>query len=435
MLQSTVEEISPFHSPNTGIQVPNNFMQEQTTLIHTLKTQVQQLTQQVANLSYGQKQGAPQIVPISPGLPIDSGIVSEQLKTKLISTSHANLDFSRSNINNDKSRSFARSGISFDGSPGGLPADLFILQIETLAKSMKINHDTLLNEISFVLKGTALHWYWSFRRNNPYLKWQQLKSTFLEKFEDRRTDVEIRHMIESRRQYPRESFMQFYQHVWSLTLQCQTPYPEDRLIEVLRRNMYPQLQYHLTDRYFTNVNDLIKSCMAWENTWNRLKMGQQNYGYPKPSINELNSCDYSFDTEPTEHLLTVDEINRFPVQGTSTMNQQPSRQKLQRSPDKEPICFNCCDIGHTFRECKLPQGLFCHRCGYRNVTMYNCMRCSENFPKGQWRAGNPAPYTQNIPNQNQPMNPMNSRTFQNSPNPTTPPTLIQRNVSSSKTNP
>lgn len=306
----------------------------------------------------------------------------------------------------DKPRSLARSGISFDGSPGGLPADLFILQVETLANSMNISSQSLLNELSFVLKGTALHWYWNYRRHNPNLSWNQLRVTFLEKFEDRRTDIEIRQEIESRRQSPKESFLQFYQHVWGLTLQCHTPYPEDRLIEVLMRNMNPQLQYHLTDRYFLNVNDLIKSCAAWENTWSRLKMNSHYTSFSRPAINEMNNfdqnCDFRYTNESQSECPGLAAL-KHPSEKPPKSPVTPQYQVLSRpfkSVDREPICFNCCDIGNTFRECSLPQGFFCYRCGYRNTTSSQCPRCSGNISRGQWRSGNPAPQTASTPSQN-----------------------------------
>lgn len=77
-------------------------------------------------------------------------------------------------------------------------------------------------------------------------------------------------------------------------------------------------------------------------------------------------------------------------------------QRLFNEPDwaARKVCFNCHGLDHHYAECPWPRGVFCFRCGFRRVTLADCVRC-----KVQWRAEGPylprlhgnVPWTEPLP--------------------------------------
>lgn len=290
-------------------------------------------------------------------------------------------------------RTLARSGIGFDGISTAVPIDLFLFQVETLASSLNMSDELLFTEICFVLKGNALRYYWTYRRSHPDSTWKQFRKDLIERFKDRRTEFELRRLVESRKQHSKETFLNFYNDVWSLTLQCKKMYSEEDLIDVLRLNMHPALQLNLTDKTFASVQDLIKSATAWETTWSRLGINMDNIVSGKRSIHELqfttnstnptlnydqpstafDSSDYSVHPE----IGQLNRSNNYPIQSTSK----------RLSQNHLVVCFNCDDIGHNFQDCPLPRKRFCYKCGSKGVTVSSCPKCTGNISRDQMRCG------------------------------------------------
>lgn len=311
--------------------------------------------------------------------------------------------------NTSERRQLSRSGISYSGSPSGIAVDMFFFQLETVAASMKLSEESLLMEMSTVLKEVALQWYWTYRRHNPLASWSKFKFDFIERFKDRRTDFEIRRSIESRKQQANENFIDFYHHIWSLTLQCRIPYRDEELIQLLISNMKPALQYHLTDRRFTNINDLIKSCIAWEDTFKRFRVSPDSSLVNRRAINELytnygdsntinlaedHSNELSSNTETYESVsaLQNSSINRNNLQDSFNTSARIKNRTNTLNMGNNPVCYNCSDIGHTFVDCPVPpSGLFCYRCGLKGTITPRCLRCAGNAVRCPLRSGNQGP--------------------------------------------
>lgn len=194
-------------------------------------------------------------------------------------------------------RSLYRCGISYDGSSTGMTVEAFLFQLDSVVQSYGISFDKVFLDLHLVLKDVAQEWYWTYRLYTPSATWDSLRKAFQDRFTVRRTLYETRRIVESRKQLPNEAFMDFYQHMWSLSLQCPIPYGDDEFIQLLMNNMNPVLQYHLTDRRFTHVNELINSCTAWEDSLRRLRSTPDYSMYPRRVLNELNfNC--TNDAEP-----------------------------------------------------------------------------------------------------------------------------------------
>lgn len=310
-------------------------------------------------------------------------------------------------------RPLSRSGISYSGASSGINVEMFLFQLDTVVSSMKITEEALLCELHTLLKDVALQWYWTYRKLNPRASWSDIRRDLIERFKDRRTNYEIRRMVEARKQQSNESFVDFYHHVWNLTLQCRTPYSDEELTQILINNMKPALQYHLTDRQFPTINDLIKSCTAWEDTFKRLRTPIEPAWSQRRAINEVtvgwsenniepDPCHHALDARSTENptVAAYHRTTRAPIPSLVSPSNvavtNTSRKAMTKDPN--PICFNCSDIGHLFKNCPVPPtGLFCYRCGLKGTISSRCNRCSENQASGPGRSGNQRPPVSILP--------------------------------------
>lgn len=312
-------------------------------------------------------------------------------------------------------RSLARCGLSYSGSPSGITVDMFLFQLNSVADSNHISDDVLLVELYLLLKDVAVQWYWTYRRHNPRSSWSALRSAFYDRFRDRRTQWEIRRMVESRKQQAGESFLDFYNHMWSLTLQCHSPYSDAEFIQLLFNNMKPVLQFHLTDRTFSDINELIKSCTAWESALSRSRFGSDISSYYRRGINAFSAnfeddlgTSTAHEQAPNTETLAASAVSAIQPSGRPFSNPIPSGGEFSgrvNNPNPPPgsrdgyvVCFNCQDVGHTFMNCMLaPSGMFCYRCGKRDTITPRCPNCSGNQVSGSWRVRAREPLTQTTP--------------------------------------
>lgn len=177
-------------------------------------------------------------------------------------------------------------------------------------------------------------------------------------------------------------------------------------MQLLMSNMKPVLQFHLTDRNFTTINELIKSCTAWEDTikrcrsqpeWapvsrrvvNEISLGHDNESYRYDSLG--NSAKEELSTDVS--LSALQTTPRIPIKTSSSPGPVIPNRSVS-SPNNLEICYNCSNLGHVFKNCPIaPTGVFCYRCGHRDTITPRCPNCSGNQSSGPWRSGIRGPPT------------------------------------------
>lgn len=87
--------------------------------------------------------------------------------------------------------------LSFDGSRNALPIERFLFRVERLAVSFNIPSEQLVDELHFLLKGSAMEFYWSVvEQHRGRITWAQMKIALRERYRERRTDFDIRRAID-----------------------------------------------------------------------------------------------------------------------------------------------------------------------------------------------------------------------------------------------
>lgn len=272
----------------------------------------------------------------------------------------------------------------FDGNPNHLSIGKFIFRVEHLAKTNDISLIALVDNLHFLLRGVALEWYWMVLPKLFPKNWNQLKQELFDRFQDRRTDFDIRHDIDSRKQKPNESFLDFYHSILNLAIPLQNQFSDFDLMNILRKNMKRSLRIAVIAKNFKNLNHFISKCVSFEDEWLRLGLNPEGSYQPRRVVNEMKSLVNEEDFENMEEEVQICELKR----------------NLSK-PSSSYKCWNCLQIGHTFKNCEIPpKTIFCYGCGLNGVLKPNCRNChlkknSGNLKRGLVQTGNQFPMSSN----------------------------------------
>lgn len=279
--------------------------------------------------------------------------------------------------------------IDFDGSSDGLPIERFLFRVEHLARTHRVTENELKDQFGVLLKGSALNWYWCYLERNPNLTWSQLRNAIIERFQDRRTDDDIRRILDSRKQKSGETFMEFYNEILSLSLRFRNPISDADILRTLRYNMSIGLQNHLADQEIDSISTLVRRCVALEDMWKRHQFNPEKFCKPIFQVHEIsnNNTSQTHSNDINSDQNSSNNINRSVNNNLNSNSNQPNYY----------ICWNCQDIGHSFLKCNKPRRLFCHGCGNNGFYKQNCPKCNTSG-NGQLRTSKTA---MDVPHTNQ----------------------------------
>lgn len=262
--------------------------------------------------------------------------------------------------------------LRFDGSSKGLDAADFIFRVERQAQLYGVSDRALVIGVGSLLSGRASDWYWNKQRQAEDMTWPEWKHAFLSRYAPQRdSDFKIRAQIEKRLQSNNESFNDFCQDIEAFTVRLSRRMQENELIEILRRNMATHLRLALWRQPTTTVDELVRYCSELEEL---RQEGFSRMNTRRPFHVQEFDVEYLADTYyPEDQHHDSQQDYRYP--SVEAVRMAAARTNLM-------ICWNCKDIGHSFRECKLPQQeVFCFTCGEPGVIKMACRKCSENGKK------------------------------------------------------
>lgn len=257
--------------------------------------------------------------------------------------------------------------LKFDGSARDLPVDEFVFRVETMARSTGTSLPAIVAGIQFLLSGKAAAWYWIHIRKYPQQSWVEFKRALTARFYVEETDAEIRMVVEGRKQGNRESFGDFSLAIQQLLVRLRRPVSEEETVDILRRNMSHNLREALLLHKTRSVDYLHDLCRRFEKLWS----------YQVPVRNELRRI---HEVELVEDVVQAAGQQAFP---------NAEVDELGVPQDVYVICWNCKEMGHTFKECQsVVRAIFCYGCGAPDIYKPTCPRCAGN---GQRKPGGVGP--------------------------------------------
>lgn len=257
-----------------------------------------------------------------------------------------------------------------------IPIEQFLYRVEHLAKVYKISHNDLVNDVQFLLSGEACQYYWLFLKTTSNLNWADLKVALVTRFKDRKTDFDIKFELHSRKQnVPRETFLEFYNAVLTISYTLKVPLSDSDLIDLLMRNMRDGLMISLAGESFTSIQELVKRCVALEDSWSRIGYIPENNLQRRRNVSELGECQ-----QPQPMNNSSNELNNYSFDASVSALAQSYNtfNKASISTPNNRTCWNCDAVGlHHWIDCTdSVKRKFCYGCGAKNTLKPNCVRCS-----------------------------------------------------------
>lgn len=250
--------------------------------------------------------------------------------------------------------------IKFNGGINGLSVGNFIYRVEALtAQTLQGNFDILCGNASSLFEGKASDWFWRYHRSVTSIRWFDLCRALREQYRDSRTDVDIRELIRERKQKPNESFDTFYESIVALTDRLKSPLGDEMLVEILRRNLLPEIQHEI-------LNMEIKSLQMLRDTCRRREFFMQD-------MRRKHGLNISKPPSLSRRLAEL-EVDEGDAPGDVSI------------PDEDIaainlICWNCGNSGHRYQDCLEQRSVFCYGCGEANTYKPNCTKCASKNGK------------------------------------------------------
>lgn len=276
-----------------------------------------------------------------------------------IGTGTQNLNLSGSNNHHISESSFRPDKIGhiiynwklrFSGDSRGISVDNFLYRVEALThQTLNGNFNLLCDHISTLFDAKANDWFWRYHRSvNRVINWPNLCAALKKQYKDSRTDVDIREMIRDRKQKMGESFDEFYEAVVNISDRLTEPLSENILVEILRRNLLPEIQHEILNLTIKSVSDLRDVCRRREFFLQDVSRKQT---FPKPFVRKQ-----------------VHEIEDDMVESTDV--EEVSANSL--------ICWNFQKSCQRYHDCLEDRRVFCYGCGIPNVYKPKCTKCSQS---------------------------------------------------------
>lgn len=238
-----------------------------------------------------------------------------------------------------------------------------------------------------MLRDRALNWFWEFQETYGIVDWDKLSEAMVQRFKIRRSDDDVRQLLERRKQRTNEPFLDYYHVVRSITLSLMHPLTDVEFINLLTRNMRGGLQAKFAGQQFQNITDMVNQCVTVEDIWSRIGWTPEIYHQTRSrQVNEVdviqsNECNepfgYNF-SEQLQHSDSVCAVTSSPNDIYANKQRKPTFER----PSLPNTCWNCLATGHFYKDCIVPiKHRFCFGCGTANILKTQCSRCN-SYQKG-----------------------------------------------------
>lgn len=263
--------------------------------------------------------------------------------------------------NSEKVTSIIQSwNVKFDGSTNGLTVEEFLYRIKSLtAEHFNSNFDLICKNLNILLTNKAHEWFWRYHKQVEYIEWNSFCVALKAQYKDLKSKYDKKEEIRNRKMKPGESFEAFYDSICYLMDRMDQTIEEDELVEILVRNLRPDIRHELLYVPILSVAHLrrlvqMRENLLSEDSYKRIYMNKSQAGPNLPA---------------RRNVAEVEEENcqkNSPFDCVEAVSQTA----------KVYLCWNCDGTGHFWDDCVQERRVFCYGCGAKNMYKPNCLKCS-----------------------------------------------------------
>lgn len=291
--------------------------------------------------------------------------VSNQVQSRNTSRISPNnvSNISNSSYQPDKISSIIRNwNLEFNGSESGLNVEEFLYRVRILTRdTFNSDFGLICKNLHILLTGKARDWFWRYHKNGQNIEWEDFCDAIRWQYRDFKSSFDIREEIRNRKQKPGESFDFYFDAVSTIMDRLSSPMSETELIEVLTRNLRPEIRQDLLYVPIHTIPQLRKLVKKRENFLNdehvRKNLASRNNTSfaPRKYVSELDGSDCQISSD-------------------SVMEPDISVNAIQTSVSTK--CWNCDESGHHWMDCLHDRKIFCYGCGAEGIYKPNCEKCA-----------------------------------------------------------
>lgn len=137
-------------------------------------------------------------------------------------------------------------GLKFDGTFTGLNVEEFLYRLRTLThEHFSGDFSVICKNLHMLLSGKARDWYWRYHKTVNVINWNDFCIALRNQYRDCKSNFDIKEEIRNRKQKPGETFDMYFEAVSSIMDRLQIPLSDSELIEILTRNLRPDIRHEL----------------------------------------------------------------------------------------------------------------------------------------------------------------------------------------------
>ncbi|XP_037824418.1 uncharacterized protein LOC119612660 [Lucilia sericata] len=234
----------------------------------------------------------------------------------------ANSNSNTGTIHADKVTSVIQNwNLKFDGSSNGLHVEEFLYRIKSLTRDTFNSDFTIIcKNLHILLTGKARDWYWRYHKQVQSVNWDDFCDALRCQYRQYKSSFDIREEIRNRKQKPGESFDSFFDSVLVIMDRLPAPMSDSELIEILARNLRPDIRQDLLYVPIHSISHLRKLVQMREHFLNdesvrkNLFTRSQNQNMPRRYLSEIDSTNTSDNVHEVEELAcSVDAVQGHEV--------------------------------------------------------------------------------------------------------------------------
>lgn len=218
-------------------------------------------------------------------------------------------------------------------------AMIFIQAFEEYKNQFEPELTTVFAGLRDSLQGRAKSWFMANREK--FSTYEEFRKEFLQNFLPYQHEFKIRDRIRSERQATDERLIDFQARLLNLNRQLQSPLDDDAILELLLNHSHPRYQLHFITLPGKNLANVLALAAAVEHAAEY----EKNY-------NSLKEKKYS--------------------KSLAVMTKNPETTGFTKTKNLGPICLNCQEVGHVYKNCPKPLRLRCFNCQAPGKTVHTC---------------------------------------------------------------
>lgn len=180
-------------------------------------------------------------------------------------------------------------------------------------------------------------------------------------FKEFKTSFDIQEEVRNRKMKPNETFETFFEAVSAMLDKLETPIPESELIEILTRNLRPEIRHELLYVPVYSIAHLRKLVQMREHLLGD-DYFRKNISSKHPPYGIRRHVSEMYAPFETENVVE----NETPDLSVDAIHQSTGAVK----------CWNCDQPGHFWEDCLETRKVFCYGCGAKETYKPQCPKCS-----------------------------------------------------------